>query len=56
MLGIALQEDRGGRDCDHPHTGYYRIKLFFFFLVFPPFSFDSHQVEKLVTAGVLAGV
>jgi hypothetical protein len=35
-LGIALQEDLGGRDCDHPHTGYYRNKLFFFFLVFPP--------------------
>jgi hypothetical protein len=34
-LGIALQEDRGGRDCDHPHTSYYRNKLFFFFLVFP---------------------
>jgi hypothetical protein len=52
-LGIALQEDRGGRDCDHPHTGYYRNKLFLLFSCFPPFSFGSHQVEKLVTARVL---
>jgi len=35
-LGLRYKEDRGGRDCDHPHTGYYRNKLFSFFLVFPP--------------------
>jgi len=52
-LGIALQ--RGSRRT-RLRSSTHRLlpeQAFLLFSCFPPFSFDSHQVEKLVTARVL---